>query len=72
VEKWLKTVPVICYAPDGVDLKGRDVVLALDFPGPTILDGNATYHFISTTQPTNAKVKNSKSYSRVKRVVLWK
>ena len=28
---------------DGVDLKGRDVVLAVDFPGPTILDGNATY-----------------------------
>jgi hypothetical protein len=28
---------------DGVDLKGRDVVLALDFPGPTILDGNATF-----------------------------
>ena len=28
---------------DGVDLKRRDVVLAVDFPGPTILDGNATY-----------------------------
>ena len=28
---------------DGIDLKGRDVVLALDFPGPTILDGNATF-----------------------------
>lgn len=28
---------------DGIDLKGRDVVLAVDFPGPTILDGNATY-----------------------------
>jgi hypothetical protein len=28
---------------DGVDLKGTDVVLALDFPGPTILDGNATF-----------------------------
>ena len=28
---------------DGVDLKGRDVVLAVDFPGPTILDGNATF-----------------------------
>lgn len=27
---------------DGVDLKGRDVVMAIDFPGPTILDGNAT------------------------------
>jgi hypothetical protein len=25
---------------DGVDLKGRDVVLAFDFPGPTLLDGN--------------------------------
>ena len=28
---------------DSIDLKGRDVVLALDFPGSTILDGNATY-----------------------------
>lgn len=27
---------------DGVDLEGRDVVMAFDFPGPTILDGNAT------------------------------
>jgi hypothetical protein len=25
---------------DGVDLKGRDVVLAVDFPGPTMFDGN--------------------------------
>ena len=28
---------------DGVDLKGRDVVLAVDFPGPTMFDGNATF-----------------------------
>jgi hypothetical protein len=27
---------------DGTDLKGRDVVMAFDFPGPTIFDGNAT------------------------------
>jgi hypothetical protein len=27
---------------DGVDLKGRDVVMALDFPGPTLFDGNGT------------------------------
>lgn len=27
---------------NGVDLKGRDVVLALDFPGPTLFDGNGT------------------------------
>jgi hypothetical protein len=27
---------------DGTDLKGLDVVMAVDFPGPTILDGNAT------------------------------
>jgi hypothetical protein len=29
---------------DSVDLKGRDVVLALDWPGPTILDGNGTLY----------------------------
>jgi hypothetical protein len=28
---------------DGVDLKGTDVVLAVDFPGPTMFDGNATF-----------------------------
>ena len=27
---------------DGVDLKGREVVMAFDFPGPTVFDGNAT------------------------------
>ena len=27
---------------DGVDLGGRTVVLALDFPGPTLFDGNGT------------------------------
>ena len=27
---------------DGVDLGGRIVVMAMDFPGPTMLDGNAT------------------------------
>ncbi len=27
---------------DGTDLKGLDVVLALDFPGPTLYDGNGT------------------------------
>ena len=27
---------------DGVDLGGRTVVMAMDFPGPTMLDGNAT------------------------------
>jgi hypothetical protein len=27
---------------DGTDLKGRDIVMAFDFPGPTIFDGNAT------------------------------
>lgn len=27
---------------DGVDLQGRDVVLLVDFPGPTLLDGNST------------------------------
>jgi hypothetical protein len=27
---------------DGVDLGGRTVVLAVDFPGPTLFDGNAT------------------------------
>ena len=27
---------------DGTDLKGLDVVLAVDFPGPTMLDGNGT------------------------------
>jgi hypothetical protein len=26
----------------GVDLKGRDVVIGLDFPGPTLFDGNGT------------------------------
>lgn len=27
---------------DGTDLKGLDVVVAFDFPGPTLLDGNGT------------------------------
>jgi hypothetical protein len=27
---------------DGIDLKGNEVVMALDFPGPTLFDGNAT------------------------------
>jgi hypothetical protein len=27
---------------DGIDVKGRDVVMAVDFPGPTIFDGNST------------------------------
>lgn len=27
---------------DGTEIKGLDVVVAVDFPGPTILDGNAT------------------------------
>ncbi len=27
---------------DGVDLSGRTVVMAMDFPGPTMVDGNAT------------------------------
>jgi hypothetical protein len=27
---------------NGTDLKGRDVVMTVDFPGPTILDGNST------------------------------
>jgi hypothetical protein len=27
---------------DGIDLKGRDIVVLFDFLGPTILDGNAT------------------------------
>lgn len=28
---------------EGIDLKRRDVVLAVYFPGPTILDGNGTF-----------------------------
>jgi hypothetical protein len=27
---------------NGIDLKGRDVVITFDFPGPTLLDGNCT------------------------------
>jgi hypothetical protein len=27
---------------DGIDLKGNEVVITMDFPGPTLLDGNAT------------------------------
>jgi hypothetical protein len=27
---------------DGIELNGRDVVIAVDFPGPTVFDGNAT------------------------------
>lgn len=27
---------------NGTDLKTRDIVMAFDFPGPTVLDGNAT------------------------------
>ncbi|HJR85075.1 MAG TPA: DUF1326 domain-containing protein [Nitrososphaeraceae archaeon] len=27
---------------EGVDTQGRDVVVTVDFPGPTLLDGNST------------------------------
>ncbi|MGH9986090.1 MAG: DUF1326 domain-containing protein [Nitrososphaeraceae archaeon] len=39
---------------DGVDLKGRDVVLAFDFPGPTLFDGNGTARlYIDNAADTN-------------------
>ena len=39
---------------DGVDVKGRDVVLAFDFPGPTLFDGNGTARlYIDNAADTN-------------------
>jgi hypothetical protein len=42
---------------DGVDLKGTDVVLAVDFPGPTMFDGNATFrlYFDEATDERKSK-----------------
>jgi len=42
---------------NGQDLKGRDVVLAMDWPGPTILDGNGTarLYIDDGTQPDQFK-----------------
>lgn len=39
---------------NGTDLKARDVVMAFDFPGPTVLDGNATCRvYIDNLADTN-------------------
>ncbi|HYY49282.1 MAG TPA: DUF1326 domain-containing protein [Nitrososphaeraceae archaeon] len=41
---------------DGVDLKGREVVLAFDFPGPTLLDGNGIARlYIDDAADTNQR-----------------
>ena len=41
---------------DGVDLKGREVVLVFDFPGPTLLDGNGTARlYIDNTADTSQR-----------------
>ena len=38
---------------DGVDLAGRTVVLAIDFPGPTMFDGNGTARLVVDDGATN-------------------
>lgn len=41
---------------DGIDLKGREVVLAYEFPGPTLLDGNGTARlYIDNAADTNQR-----------------
>ena len=43
---------------DSTDLKGLDVVLAVDFPGPTLLDGNGTARVLidEKANPSQQKV----------------
>jgi len=36
---------------DGVNLGGRTLAIALDFPGPTLYDGNGTARSTSTMVP---------------------
>jgi Protein of unknown function (DUF1326) len=41
---------------NGIDLKGNEVVIALDFPGPTLFDGNATSRlYIDDVADTNQR-----------------
>ncbi|MBI4218758.1 MAG: DUF1326 domain-containing protein [Chloroflexi bacterium] len=42
---------------DGVDLAGRNVVLATDFPGPTLFDGNGTARLYIDNQASAAQQK---------------
>jgi hypothetical protein len=42
---------------DGIDLKGRDIVMAFDFPGPTVLDGNATARLYIDDQANESQRK---------------
>jgi len=42
---------------DGVDLGGRIVVMAMDFPGPTMVDGNATVRILIDDAATPEQVR---------------
>jgi hypothetical protein len=53
-------------------VQGTDVVLALDFPGPTILDGNDTFRLYIDDAVDEGKSKELEAIFQGKRAVLWK
>ena len=53
-------------------LKGRDIVVLFDFPGPTILDGNATSRLYVDEAADEGQRKDLEAIFQGKRVVLWK
>ena len=57
---------------DGVDLSGRVVALAADWPGPTLLDGNGTGRLYIDDAPIRTSVASLRRSCRAKRAVQWK
>ncbi|HZA62883.1 MAG TPA: DUF1326 domain-containing protein, partial [Nitrososphaeraceae archaeon] len=53
---------------DGINLNGRDIVMLFDFPGPTILDGNATSRlYIDDAADEGQRIKNLEAIFQGKR-----
>jgi hypothetical protein len=57
---------------DGVDLSGRTVVMANDFPGPTLYDGNATARVYLDDGANDDQHRELEAIFQGKRGAQWK
>src|ERR1700730_7060055 len=58
---------------DGIDLSGRRLAMALDFPGPTLYDGNGTARlYVDDGRSADQRRELERPSSRARKGVLWR